>query len=825
QFAIQIEGPSFTPPTNTAIVDGQVLTFSVEPGIYTVTETSPGAGWVTTYTVNSIDRTTNGVVNLLNENNATLAATPISGQVFRDFNSDGLITANGTITDTGVANVTITAYDKAGNNVGSAVTDVNGDYTINPTGDGPYRIEFSDLPEGYAPTTHGTANGTSVQFVNSAADASTINLGVGYPEEYCQDNPAFCTNMLLAGDINNTAPTQTLFQIDYEATADATTVVGNTSLGTKAQVGTTYGLAYNANNDSLYASAYLKRHAGLGPNGLGAIYEVTDASTASPGTPALLVDLVAAGIDLGQASVPSNAARGLGAPTAPTHDTAVYPLIGKVGLGDIDFSNEDHLLWATNLFEKTLLRIPVDAPTNISEFAIPNPSCQGGDYRPFGVKVYRGNVYVGIICDAQNLNTQAHLQAIVYKFDPGSSAFTTLFSTPLTYAKGSAYSAVAVCDPVGRQWYPWLDTLPTECATSTFTGAKTLIHPQPMLTDIEFDVDGAMILGLRDRLGDQGGNYNFGLNTNDSTTTYSVISGGDVLRAANVNGTFVLESNGTVGTLSGGVGNGEGPDGGEFYVGDGRIETGGAIVHQETSLGGLALLPGRTELVMTAFDPTDGGIALTGGVAFLSNITGAKTRGLLVYDRVFNSSNFGKAAGLGDVELLCDQAPIEIGNRVWDDIDGDGEQDAGEPGLNGLTVTLQTPTGISTTTTSGDGNYYFSVDAYTSYTITVATPDEYQLTLANAVALDAVNLFSNDAISDTIDSDALLVNGMPTILYTTGSAGQNNHGLDFGFTQPVAGQVDILNVAPSLPTVSLGNRVWYDTNNNGIVDGAEQNVA
>ncbi|MEZ4657592.1 MAG: SdrD B-like domain-containing protein [Caldilineaceae bacterium] len=154
-------------------------------------------------------------------------------------------------------------------------------------------------------------------------------------------------------------------------------------------------------------------------------------------------------------------------------------------------------------------------------------------------------------------------------------------------------------------------------------------------------------------------------------------------------------------------------------------------------------------------------------------------------------------------EVLCDPAPIEIGNRVWDDYDGDGQQDAGEPGLNGLTVRLQTPTGSNTTTTSDDGNYYFNVEPYTAYTITVATPTGYQLTASNTAALDAANLSSNHAISDTIDSDALLVNNVPTILYTTGGPGQNNHSLDFGFVQPASGQVDILNIAPSTVTAHL----------------------
>ena len=32
--------------------------------------------------------------------------------------------------------------------------------------------------------------------------------------------------------------------------------------------------------------------------------------------------------------------------------------------------------------------------------------------------------------------------------------------------------------------------------------------------------------------------------------------------------------------------------------------------------------------------------------------------------------------------------PINVGNFVWDDLDQDGRQDAGEPGLAGITVQL-----------------------------------------------------------------------------------------------------------------------------------------
>src|SRR5581483_3685066 len=51
-----------------------------------------------------------------------------------------------------------------------------------------------------------------------------------------------------------------------------------------------------------------------------------------------------------------------------------------------------------------------------------------------------------------------------------------------------------------------------------------------------------------------------------------------------------------------------------------------------------------------------------------------------------------------------------VGDRVWLDTNGNGIQDAGETGINGVTVQLLNSSGtvIATTTTAGDGNYTFS---------------------------------------------------------------------------------------------------------------------
>ena len=64
--------------------------------------------------------------------------------------------------------------------------------------------------------------------------------------------------------------------------------------------------------------------------------------------------------------------------------------------------------------------------------------------------------------------------------------------------------------------------------------------------------------------------------------------------------------------------------------------------------------------------------------------------------------------------------PASIGDFVWLDEDGDGVQDAGEPGIAGVTVTLTLPNGTTiTTVTDGDGLYLFDNLVPGTYTVSV----------------------------------------------------------------------------------------------------------
>jgi hypothetical protein len=215
---------------------------------------------------------------------------------------------------------------------------------------------------------------------------------------------------------------------------------------------------------------------------------------------------------------------------------------------------------------------------------------------------------------------------------------------------------------------------------------------------------------------------------------------------------------------------------------------------------------GASEMVSTVMDPV---LFYQQGTRWFSTVTRRSRAQLCILHNspYGEAARFGKGAGVGDLELLCDPAPMEIGNRVWNDTNANGIQDPGEPGLTGVAVTLTLPTGGSIATVTGiDGTYYFTREATTgaysqtlrpnaTYTISVgltqAALNGFDLTAANADGLT-----TNDAIADVRDSDATAVNGLARIVYTTGGPGRNNHGLDFGFEQGSIGHVEIVNTPP-----------------------------
>lgn len=80
-----------------------------------------------------------------------------------------------------------------------------------------------------------------------------------------------------------------------------------------------------------------------------------------------------------------------------------------------------------------------------------------------------------------------------------------------------------------------------------------------------------------------------------------------------------------------------------------------------------------------------------------------------------------------DAGLVSTAAPTgAIGDFAWHDLDGDGVQDEGEPGLAGITVTLRDETGaaLATTTTDQEGLYEFTDLAAGTYTLLFSLPPD-----------------------------------------------------------------------------------------------------
>jgi protocatechuate 3,4-dioxygenase beta subunit len=165
----------------------------------------------------------------------------------------------------------------------------------------------------------------------------------------------------------------------------------------------------------------------------------------------------------------------------------------------------------------------------------------------------------------------------------------------------------------------------------------------------------------------------------------------------------------------------------------------------------------------------------------------------------------GGAEPNGDVNNTYDFGfflPLgSIGDRVWNDVDGDGVQDANEVGIAGITVVLLNAAGqpIATTTTDAFGNYKFSGLPAGDYSVRITPPANYSLS-AKGLGGDG-----------NLDSD------FDPITYTTSTvtlvAGQNRTDVDAGlkFTQP--------------QTSSVGDRVWLDTDGDGVQDAGEPGVS
>ncbi len=692
--------------------------------------------------------------------NHVSAHAQVSGYVFRDFNADGIRTASKP-TEPGVAGATVRVFVDVDPAPRITTTRADGTFSFDatqvPPGQ-PLRIEFRGFEPGYFTGPFGAGSGTTVQFVTSGASATAVYAGVNYPADYCQSATPIVTPCYANGDPLNpndlngnpitdgtkkAALADVLVSIPFGATGIAgsdgpANTPGHLAIG--SQVGSIWGIAFQRRTVNLFAGATIKRHAGLGPLGTGGIY-TTDMGSANP-TSTSFVDVRSLGINTGDNP------HGIitGSKQEPSRDVGAVDAVGKRAIGGVDISEDDKNLFIVNLNDRKIYKIFIDSPavkptstTSVTSWTLPDPGCVNGVFRPWALKNYRGKIYVGGVCTGELLsgtatgtnnattdfdNALAHrddLVGYIYRFDPtlGSSApFEKVLTIPLSFTRGAA-DLTEDCI-LYKYWFPWTNKFAPACNTKTGT-YLSVMWPQPVISDISFDDDGSIFIGMMDRFGFIAGNRNLSPDLTDDKL-YDGFTGGDLLRAQrNADGTYTLESNGTTGTRTNplGVGNKQGPGGGEFFTDD-YFTFYGKIVHDEILNGALTYVPGSGEIFSSAFDPysaPDNSVYRAGGFKILDPRTGLATRSFVLYQNKPNedptaNGTFGKAAGLGDAQALCEVAPVEIGNRVWYDDNRNGIQEAYETGIDGLTLTLHDmedgERAVGSLVTHNGGQFYFN---------------------------------------------------------------------------------------------------------------------
>ncbi len=148
------------------------------------------------------------------------------------------------------------------------------------------------------------------------------------------------------------------------------------------------------------------------------------------------------------------------------------------------------------------------------------------------------------------------------------------------------------------------------------------------------------------------------------------------------------------------------------------------------------------------------------------------------------TSQFNVTSGETDTSVDAGAyAPVTIGDFVWDDRNGDGVQDGGEPGLGGVTVTVRDGLGdvVGTAVTAADGSYSIGV-----------TPGSYSVTVDPATFPAGYV----PTTPTTVDTGAL-------------ESGDTFTTADFGAL---------------LPTYPISGTVWNDENVDGVIDASEPSL-
>lgn len=145
----------------------------------------------------------------------------------------------------------------------------------------------------------------------------------------------------------------------------------------------------------------------------------------------------------------------------------------------------------------------------------------------------------------------------------------------------------------------------------------------------------------------------------------------------------------------------------------------------------------------------------------------------------------------------CNPGTASVGSFIWHDINGDGQQNSGEPGVAGVKVILfdELSAQIAFTFSNATGQYSFLNVPPGNYYIQFISPTNYELTFSNIG-------------DDNLDSDAGNFNGPGTTPLFTLLSGQTNNSIDAGLYR----------------CIPIGDLVWYDINKNDVWNTNENGI-
>ena len=709
----------------------------------------------------------------------------ISGIVYTDFNLNGVKDTNDVI----LKGVTVNAICEDENTYTSATND-NGEYTLSGLPSGKYcRVEAD--PSSYGLNSSSNSAG-SEPLVDRVLDGTTDHdISVASAGTYCQDNPEVLAVAVPAIKDDGTTSyspgsnSPTLLRTTQPSEGnynDQTTIDDNReTLATYHATGSTWGLAYKRDTHDTFMAASLKPYANLGTDGIGAIYKVAPDNTITTFT-----------------TIPNASSSDLNTYLTDRDvefdDDDVYPFIAREGLGDIEISEDYQTLYVLNMFEKTILEVNATSGDILKTTHISNPYdgvCPDSDVRPWALAVKGNDVYIGSVCESKISPDDGGLGASIQKYSVGGMIQEIARTNTLDYLK------------------PYYKN-PTQEASGKFNYKSWQENKtSPILTDIEFSNNNDLILGYTNRL-------SFMRHGNNKLA----ILGGDIRKMCyNADGSYTDESTAAAPTTCNSHTTRYGTDETyyEFYVGDFFGDNYGENGHPETMAGALVQEAGKAYITTSMIDGT--AFEGPGSITQLSHVSGEKVGVQALIKSLDNDEEeaevYGrKAGGLGDIELICDPAPIEIGNYVWVDLNEDGIQDPNETPLDNITVTLwDGDTKIGETTTDSTGHYYFggltnaamfygkSITSHHSYSVKIATSQDDITTATTANP--------NDPEDDIRDNDAQ-DNGTDLVIDFQTKA-NNDHSLDFG-----------------IKPVKIGDKVWIEDDNDGnattgtitLVDGS-----